>query len=669
MIKKANLDVLKLNPIKYANKLSIDELVKLMKKMADAYYNTGKPLVSDKIYDELRDVLEEREPNNAYLKEVGAPIKGTKEKVILPFPMGSLAKVKPNSGTLDKWVAKYKGPYVLSDKMDGASMQMYKDNLGNLMLYSRGHQKDTTTNIQKGQNISHLLPYITKNIKLNEIPNGTSIRGELIMSKKDFSKMVGKEDDIKNARNIISGLVNAKTVDPKLASVAQFVAYSILSPRYEQDKQMKYLEGWGFTVPTYKIVNKLDENILTAWLKERKSKSEFDIDGIVCVDNSAIHAHEMGNPDYAFAFKIILDEQISETTVVDVIWTPSMDGYLKPVIKIEPVKMGGTVNTFATAFNAKYIVDNVIGVGSKIKLIRSGEIIPYILEVMSQSTSGKPLMPDVPYHWNETKVDIIVSGTKNKSNEMTQIIQTKLLKHFFKIMDIKYLSEGIIAKLVENGYDTVAKILSAKHSKLITIDGIGDKMVKKIYGEIDRAFAEVPLHIFMAASHKFGRNLGRKKLYNIVKAYPNILSQGWDKKTMNNNITSLHGFEAKTAKLFADNFETFMEFFTELNKIKDLSRFNNVEVDSESDSDGSNSSDDSDDCNEFKDKSVVFTGFRDKNYEAYITKCGGNVTTSVSKNTYMLVHANGDNTSSKYVKAKELGIMMIDNDGFAKKYM
>ena len=78
-------------------------------------------------------------------------------------------------------------------------------------------------------------------------------------------------------------------------------------------------------------------------------------------------------------------------------------------------------------------------------------------------------------------------------------------------MKIKYLSEGIITKLVNNGYDTIPKILKAKKASLSKIEGLGDKIITKIYDEIDRAFEEVDLQTFMGASHKFGRGLGRRK--------------------------------------------------------------------------------------------------------------------------------------------------------------
>ena len=112
--------------IKNAKKMTPGELVKVLKKLSDLYYNDSEQLVTDEQYDDIRDILEETDPENPYLEEIGAPIKGTKEKIKLPFKMGSLQKFKnDNIKEFKRWLTKYDGPYVISDKLDGASVQLY----------------------------------------------------------------------------------------------------------------------------------------------------------------------------------------------------------------------------------------------------------------------------------------------------------------------------------------------------------------------------------------------------------------------------------------------------------------------------------------------------------------------------------------------------------------
>ena len=150
-MKKNNKDLVKLlkDPYNFATKVSIVLLEKLLRKLSISYYNTGKSIVSDEIFDILKDVLEKRDPKNPFLKEVGAPI--SKDKVKLPYIMPSLDKIKPSTNALEKWKNKFKGPYTTSDKLDGVSALLVFNKDGQ-MLYTRGDGK-------KGQNISHLMSF------------------------------------------------------------------------------------------------------------------------------------------------------------------------------------------------------------------------------------------------------------------------------------------------------------------------------------------------------------------------------------------------------------------------------------------------------------------------------------------------------------------------------
>lgn len=632
---------------KNVESMSVEELVKLLKKLSDVYYNTGNSLVSDAVYDYLRDILEERDSEHPFLSEVGAPVKGTLKKVTLPYDMGSLRKKKPGSGDIDRWISEFKGPFILSDKLDGCSAQLYKDKNGDLFMYSRGQKG-------KGSDISHLIKYFFNDDILEKIPKNMSIRGELIMSKKNFKKV---SSYLKNARNAVAGLITSKTVDVKVAKITEFIAYAILHPRYSQENQMKILEKMGFTCVIYKKVSKLNDDILSDYLINRREKSEYEMDGIVCVDDSKIYKHDGGYVDHMFAFKMMFDDQIAQTTVVKVIWTPSMDGYLKPRIEIEPIDLVGTTVTFATAYNAKFIVDNKIGPGSIVKIIRSGDVIPKIEEVVKSSKNGKPQLPDeYEYDWNDTEVDFVLTN-----EEDNDIVKIRLITYFFKTIGVKYLSEGIVTKLVENEYDSIESILSADHRELENIDGLGEKMIKKIFDEIARSFEQVDLATFMAASHKFGRGLAEKKLREVIDMYPNIMNENWKHDKMIKNILEVTGFSNKLAELFTDNFKNFKTFYTNISKIMDISRFE----------DEVSESDNSDEENKiFSDKSIVFTGFRDKELEKNIIKMGGKVSGSVSGKTFIVIYADGaDKSTGKLKKASESGVKIMSKSEFIKKYM
>ncbi len=630
-----------------SKKLNEKELEKVLTILSESYYNDGVSLVSDEVFDLLKDELKKKNPNSKFLLQVGAPI--SKDKVKLPFPMGSLNKIKPDSNELDKFKKKYKGNYIISDKLDGISGQIYKNSEGKLKLYTRGDG-------EYGQDISHLIEYIFSKDeikRMNKMQNEYSIRGEIILSKKNFTKF---SKEFKNARNAIAGLVNSKNINVELAEHTDFIAYALLHPRKKIDEQMKELEKIKLNVVSYQKLkfDDLNNENLTKILLDRREKSEYEIDGIVVVDSSNVYEHEAGYPEYAFAFKAALNDQMAEAIVVDVIWEPSMDGFLKPKVKINPVNLVGVTVTFATGFHAKFISDNVIGPGAVIKIIRSGDVIPHILEVVKPATSGEPKMPDVAYKWNETKVNILL---KNISGAQGDIVKVKLLDHFFSTLGVKHISTGILTKFVDEGFDSVAKILKADKKELAQIEGLGDKVIKKIFDNIYDAFKNMKLEEFMDASHLFGTGVGTRKVKLIIDEHPDIMTKNYSDDELRKMILDIKGFSDITTNKFIDNFDEFKKFYKEINNIVKIEHIVKIQKKKENDN------------ALFKDMSIVFTGFRDKDLEDFITENGGKVSSSVSKNTSILIHADDtDEASSKLTKAKEIGVKTMSKSDFIKKY-
>ena len=655
-ITKAFIESIKKSPTEIASSLSDEELEKLLRKFADAYYNTGKSLVEDVTYDILYDLLKERDPTNPFLKEAGAKVKVDRKKVELKYPMGSLTKVKPNEGTLESWIKKYRGPYVISDKLDGVSAQIYRTPTGKLEMYTRG-RGDESGNV--GEDITHLLKYINIG-SVDNIENEMSIRGELIIKRKDFDKI---KDDYKNIRNTVSGVVNSKTVNIKLAKLVNFVAYAILNPEYTQEEQMEQLEEMEINCVEYKVVKKLDEKILETYLKDRRSRSEFDVDGIVVVDSAKVYSLKAGNPDNAFAFKMVLDDQFTIAEVVKVNWDYSMDSLCKPTVTIKPVELVGVTITNATAHNADFVWKNKLGPGAKIKIIRSGDVIPKIMEVVVPAKS--PSMPEIPFVWNETEVDILIDYTKKIPQDVKDRVLVNLLVHFFSTLGIKYISEGILTKLVANDYRSVGDIVDAIISNdedLYEIEGMGEKMVKKIAKEIETKLEKSELYTFMDATHIFGKGLGSRKLKEIIKVIPNIMTDKSSKKELKEKIIKIDGFAELTAGRFVDNLEKFKTFYKDFNEIyniesmvKKLNTKTNQTVNTKTNQ------------TKFKDDTIVFTGVRDDELEKIIEDQGGKVTGSVSKNTTILITSdNPDTGTEKYKKAKTLGIKIYTISEFKK---
>lgn len=622
------------DPYNFSSNISIKELVEILKELSYKYYNKESPLVPDAIYDILYDNLKNRDPSNKFLKTVGSKHENDTK---LPFPMPSLEKIKPDTDILCNWLNKYKGPYVLSDKLDGMSAMVY-NNKGNIGFYTRGDGFF-------GKNISNLVKYIFKDINL---PLNTAIRGELIIKKEDFKKLNSK---YKNIRNTITTIRTRDIPDKNVLNISRFVAYSIVYPRMSHINQMKILKKTNLETVYYEIKNNIDAKYLSSLFEKRRKKSMYDIDGIVVVDSSKVYKFNNMIPKYAFAFKQILTDQIFESEVIDVIWTPSKHGYLKPVVKIKKVNINGVTISNATAYNAKFVNDNIIGIGTKLKLIRSGDVIPKIIEVIKPSFNKKPKMPSIPYVWNDTKVDIIIKKDYKNKND---IVLVKQLKHFFKTMKIKYLDEGVLTLLVMNGKKNIFDIVKTKKEDFSNISGLGEKLYIKIMKEIYNKISTSNLHTLMASTMYFGRGIGIKKLKKIVDNYPNILDNEYTNKIIIEKINKIKGFDDKTSKLIANGLPKFKNFYKKLSNIYDLSylKKNNKKNNKYN----------------FKDFKVVFTGLRDKDLENIIETNGGDVKTIVSKNTTHLIYKINSETS-KFKKAKVLGIKIMTVEEFKKIYL
>lgn len=626
------------SPERYAQTVRIDKLVRLLRHLSYHYYNTGEELVPDDVFDIMKDILAERDPDNKFLAEVGSP---SKEAVKLPYYMGSLNKIKPETGALEAWKDKHKGPYIISDKLDGVSALLHNNN-GTLKLYTRG---DGT----KGQDISHLIKFVVG--KTVKIPKNDAIRGELIISKDQFTT---HGTGYANGRNAVAGLVNAKHFSQTIANITEFVAYAVIHPRMKQDAQMTHLDNIkGLRVVTHHeaTADELTDDNLKEHLIESRRESPYEIDGIVVIDTGKIYDLENHNPTYGFAFKAQLDDQMAQTTVKEVVWKASKNGYLKPKITFDPVQLVGAEITNATAFNAKYVEDHKLGPGAVVIIIRSGDVIPHIKEVLSGATSGDAQMPDTPYKWTKTHVDIIVDDIHGA---MQDSIKTQQITFFFKTIGVKNISEGIVKILVDNGYDSVISIISGLKNDMSTmakIEGIGQKILTKIWINFQTATQTIKMETLMAASGSLGRGMGVRKIKMVLDKYPDILTATWNSDTVLKKLLTIRGFDDITATQFADNLPLFKMFITELESIG----INITHIKTPTNG------------NKFKDQKIVFTGFRDATLEDLITSQGGEVSTNVSKNTTLLVHKDSHD-SSKYKKAEQLGIPIMTLDEFKNQY-
>jgi DNA ligase (NAD+) len=631
---------------KYRTARDANRLAALLTRASDAYYNAGDPLLPDDIFDMAKDRLEALAPKHAFLKQVGAPI-GAREKVPLPYWMGSMNKIKDSERDLVKWVAKYpNGTYVWSDKLDGNSAMVVYQN-GSVRMYSRG---DGTI----GQDISHLVPHV-QGVPLpsDALPAGLAVRGELILSKDawDAIRHVGA-----NARNVVAGALHRKTPDPSVASRIEFVAYDMVHPRKARPiEALAQLSALGFRVVHHARLTKeeLTPSTLSRILADRRAHSPYECDGIIVAHNEAHRIVKGANPSYAFAFKSILTHDEAEVVVSHVEWKVSKDGYLKPTIFFPPVQVAGVTIQRATGFNGAFIERHVIGPGARIVIIRSGDVIPHVVRVLTPASAGTAQMPAVPYRWTETHVDVLVQ----EQDGIEQRIRT--LQHFVKTLDVPHIAAGTARKLAEAGFDTLPKLMRITKNDLLRIDGFKETSATKVHAAIQDVRARATCVQLMAASNIFGRGLGEKKLQAIAKGLPQILR---GELPPLDELKALDGVGPATAKLFHEGLRAFFVLLKEMDmpcRYAAAPRSDPIPTDEPAGPRHKN----------LAALVVVFTGFRNKAWEEAITAAGGKVTTSVSKNTTHVVAANPSEGGSKIEKARALPhIRILSRDEFASQF-
>ena len=606
--------------------------VTIIQKANDAYYN-NKPVMTDNEFDIVKEYFEQKFPNNPVLQTIGAPI--TKNKVSLPYNMPSMDKIKPDTDALDKWMKKYTGNYVLSCKLDGVS-GMYTTENNTQKLYTRG---DGTI----GQDITHLLPVL--NLPKHE---NIVVRGEFIISKTKFEEKY--KSRFANPRNLVAGIINSKTIDNKINDM-DFVAYEVIKPVLCPNDQMKLLEKYGFNTVRNLQMATLTNELLSQLLIDWRNNYEYEIDGII-VSNNKKYTRTEKNPEHSFAFKMVISDQVAEAKVVDVIWNASKSGYLKPRVRIEPINIGGVKIEYATGFNGKFIESNKIGIGAVIQLIRSGDVIPYIQSVTEEAETAK--MPDVPYHWNETNVDIILD---NIEEDVT--VKEKNITSFFVGINVEGLSGGNVRRLMNAGYDSTLKIIHMKKEDYEGIEGFQTKMINKIYNGIQTRLKESTLVEIVAASNLLGRGIGKRRLEPIFERFPNLFTLLISNEELKIMLLSVNGIGEENATSIVENMKKMKTFLTDANLLYKLcqnqpSKTTNSQVEEDHILNG---------------KNIVMTKVRDANIISELSKYGGKLENNITKNTFALITKSHDDVSSKTKKANELGIPIMTPLEFTEKYL
>jgi DNA ligase (NAD+) len=613
-----------------------DQITELKSRLIayNTAYRNGNPIVSDAEYDLLKETLEELAPNDELLNQVGIEIPDDDpRKQRLPIDMASMNKIKSYDELL-RWMRLKNIPadteFLLTAKLDGLSFCV---NENHQFAWTRGD------GVYGQRSDDHYKVMVNGHVTSPDRPFADLITfGEIIMKRAVFAEKYAEL--FENPRNLVAGVLNKKEPNEKLADL-DFVRYGIVNHNKNlifstKLEQIQYLNKYQKDPVPYELVRipEIDEN----YLKDLFAKWNqlYELDGIIVEVNDLELQKKLGretgsnNPVYARAYKGNFEE-VKETDYKGITWNVSKQGYLKPIIQIEPLRLDGVTVSNVTGNNAKFVIDMKIGKGSKLKVKRSGMVIPLIVAVTEESTEIElptvcPSCQSADLGWNASKIEFICQNPTCSGQRLRQIIS------FFTTLDIENVSEGVCTQFYEAGYDTVHKILAMSREDMEKLERFGKRKAEIVYNAIHSKLKSVPLAKLQHATGLF-RGLGSKKL---------ALLEHFDHKPSFEEIIAVDGYSEISAKAYLEGYDAFQEFIRDLPlTIQKTQKVTQV-------------------SSQLVGTSFCFTGVRRKDLEEIIEQRGGKIASGVSKTlTYLVTAAKGSN-SSKEVKATELGITILD---------
>lgn len=600
-------------------------------KAKTAYYNK-KPLMVDAAFDRLENQIRKLDPDWAELAVTGVKVADKKIEVALVEPMPSLNKAYPEA--IGKWVVKNQSQdYIVTDKLDGSSLQI---------VYEGGKLSQVVTrgNGVLGGDITFLAPHLNLP-RVIKSKSRTVFRCEAIIKREIFDRHWATEFD--NPRNMVNGLLNRKTPHKALKHV-DIVVLGCYGCSIKAGLNLARMEGLH-TVPDVGITaRQATADGLTDLLETRLSKSLYDMDGLVIAPlHFDLKYKDADKPKGIVAFKVNADADAVQVTVEKIIWQVSRTGRIIPKIRIADTVIGDVTVNHATAHNAKWMVDRKIGPGAVLKVVRSGGVIPKIVEVVKPAK--KLSMPEVPY----TQVGVHFEVAQDKADGKTRgKIKLEQLVKFLGTMGIEFLAAKTIAKL-QPDLPTPHSYVKAWHEKWLAevlLDvGIGSAMTPKIVAEFDRVFGStVSMRQLMVASQCFGVGIGDRRLRQLEDAGISMrwLSQA-DEDAVDAKVSKIAGWSDKTVTLLISGLPKWQKFH---DSVAEMLTVNGSLPQRKKPSVN---------AGPLKGQRVSFTGYRDKAHEAAVEAAGGEVVPFGSKTTILLIKAGGK-ASTKGDKAREKGI-------------
>ena len=636
------------------------ELVSLLNKASRAYYQEAQEIMSNYEYDRLYDELKELEDelgitlSNSPTVNVGYEVVSELPKERHESPMLSLDKTKEVE-ELKNFVGDQK--VLMSWKMDGLTVVLtYRDGkLYKAVTRGNGEVGEVITNNAK----------VFKNVPVQIAYQGELIlRGEAVIGYKDFEKINQEIEDVdaryKNPRNLCSGSVRQLNNQITAKRNVMFYAFTLVQAdgvdfQNSRACQMEWLKSQGFTTVEYYMVTRDTVEDEVAKFSSKISENDFPSDGLVLTYDDIAYGRSLGRtakfPRDSFAFK--WQDEIRETVLREIEWSPSRTGLINPVAIFDPVELEGTTVSRASVHNISIMEELELGIGDRIEVYKANMIIPQIAENLTRS-GVKDIPCKCPVCQGETKIRQV--GNAKALYCMNPECQAKHVKSFALFvsrdaLNIEGVSEATLEKFISRGYiHTFADIfhLDQYKEKIQKMEGFGEKSYKKLTESIEKArTTTLPRVIYSLGIAGIGLANAKVICRELKYDVESLL------KVSEEELNEIQGVGEVLAKAFVGYFadakhvENFRRLLNELTIPEETVTKQQI----------------------FEGVNFVITGsvkhFANRGeVKELIESLGGKVTGSVTSKTNYLINNDVTSTSSKNKKANELGIPIISEETF-----
>ncbi len=641
------------------------ELVKILSEASYAYYAKDEEIISNFEYDRLYDELENLEKECDMVLAGSPTLKVGYEAVDeLPkekhaAPMLSLGKTKERE-ELRSFLGEQKG--LLSWKLDGLTV---------VLTYEKGELLKAVTrgNGEVGEVVTNNAKFF-KNIPLKISYEGTLvIRGEAVIGYEDFERINAKIEDpslqFKNPRNLCSGSVRQLNNQITAERHVRFFAFSLVEAegvdfKNSRKEQIEFLRGQGFDVVEYKEVTA--DNILEGIEYFADAIAGYDIpsDGLVLIFDDIAYGKSLGRtakfPRDAIAFKWA--DEVKETVLKEIEWSPSRTGLINPVAIFEPVELEGTTVSRASVHNISVMRALKLGIGDRITVYKANMIIPQIADNLTGSDSVE-IPCTCPVCGEKTEIQAVNEvQTLYCVNPECPVKKIKALTLFVSrdALNMDGLSEATLEKFVAEGFIRDYKDLfrlERYREQIIAMEGFGERSYDNLIASIETARNTTLPRLVYA--------LG---IANIGVAMAKVVCKHFDydldamRVATEEEVSQIEGVGDVIAG-------TFCSYFHDMVKMQSLDELLQ-EVVLEKPEASAN-------ADKLKGKTFVVTGsvnhFNGRSeLKEIIENMGGKVAGSVSAKTECLINNDTTSTSSKNKKAKELNIPILSEEDFMEKY-